>query len=95
MGLSPLFNALNTVGYREAFAFLHGEIDREEMIRLFQRNSRRYAKRQMTWFRRDARITWIPMDGLTTPEAAADLIAHDFTACAIDERGPIPSGDPS
>jgi tRNA dimethylallyltransferase len=38
-----------------------GKISREELLRLFARNSRRYAKRQMTWFRRDARIRWIAM----------------------------------
>jgi len=44
-------NALQTVGYQEVFGFLDGEYDYAEMIRLLKRNSRRYAKRQMTWFR--------------------------------------------
>jgi tRNA dimethylallyltransferase len=61
-GYGPALNALNTVGYREAFAFLRGAIDRGEMVTLFKRNSRRYAKRQMTWFRRDPRIDWVAMD---------------------------------
>ena len=47
--LSPL----QTVGYQELFDFFSGLIDREEAIRLVKRNSRRYAKRQLTWFRRD------------------------------------------
>jgi tRNA dimethylallyltransferase len=59
-GFDASFNALNSVGYREALSFLRGQIDREEMLRLFRQNSRRYAKRQMTWFRRDPRIRWIP-----------------------------------
>lgn len=50
--------ALQTVGYREIFGFLHGEYDREEAIRLLKRNSRHYAKRQLTWFKRDAEFTW-------------------------------------
>jgi tRNA dimethylallyltransferase len=45
-------NPLRTIGYAEPIAFLQGEISFEEMRRLMQRNTRRYAKRQMTWFRR-------------------------------------------
>ncbi|WP_296703067.1 tRNA (adenosine(37)-N6)-dimethylallyltransferase MiaA [Algoriphagus sp.] len=51
-------NALQTVGYQEIFGFLEGKYDREEAIRLLKRNSRRYAKRQLTWFRKDADIHW-------------------------------------
>lgn len=52
-------NALQTVGYQEIFDFLEGKYDREEAIRLLKRNSRRYAKRQLTWFKRDAEIIWL------------------------------------
>lgn len=51
-------NALQTVGYREFFDYFEGSINREEAIELIKRNSRRYAKRQMTWFRRDEQIEW-------------------------------------
>ncbi len=51
-------NALQTVGYSEIFGFLEGKYDKEEAIRLLKRNSRRYAKRQLTWFNRDESITW-------------------------------------
>jgi tRNA dimethylallyltransferase len=51
-------NALQTVGYREIFGCLDGEYDKEEAIRLLKRNSRRYAKRQLTWFKRDTEIQW-------------------------------------
>lgn len=51
-------NALQTVGYSEIFGFMEGKYDREEAVRLLKRNSRRYAKRQMTWFRRDEQIRW-------------------------------------
>ena len=58
--VSPLraHNALQTVGYRELFDYFDGKITREEAISLIQRNSRRYAKRQLTWFGRDPRIVW-------------------------------------
>ena len=52
-------NALQTVGYREMFAWMDGTTTRDEAIELIKRNSRRYAKRQMTWFGRDESIVWI------------------------------------
>lgn len=51
-------NALQTVGFSEMFDYMDGKITREEAIELIKRNSRRYAKRQMTWFRRDKDIEW-------------------------------------
>ena len=51
-------NALQTLGYTEIFDFLEGKYDEKEMIRLLKRNSRRYAKRQLTWFRKDPLIRW-------------------------------------
>ncbi|UKT62359.1 tRNA (adenosine(37)-N6)-dimethylallyltransferase MiaA [Pedobacter mucosus] len=51
-------NALNTVGYSEIFAYLAGEISFEEAIVAIKQNTRRFAKRQLTWFRRDEEINW-------------------------------------
>ena len=51
-------NALQTVGFSEMFDYFDGTITREEAVELIKRNSRRYAKRQMTWFRRDKDIRW-------------------------------------
>jgi tRNA dimethylallyltransferase len=51
-------NALQTVGYREIFDYIDGLYDYEEAVRLLKRNSRRYAKRQLTWFQRDSEINW-------------------------------------
>ena len=50
-GWRPDTNPLRTIGYTEPFAYLQGEIDEEEMVRLIKRNTRRYAKRQQTWLR--------------------------------------------
>ena len=58
------FSALQTVGYQEIFDFLDHKHDWEEAVRLIKRNSRRYAKRQMTWFRKDADIHWFSPDQL-------------------------------
>jgi tRNA dimethylallyltransferase len=55
-------NALQTVGYREIFEYIEGKYDREEAIRLLKRNTRRYAKRQLTWFKRDPEMHWFNPD---------------------------------
>ncbi len=52
-------NSLQTVGYRELFAHFDGEYDLNRAIELIQQNTRHYAKRQMTWFRRDKDIHWL------------------------------------
>jgi len=51
-------NALQTVGYKEIFDFLEGKYDWAEAVRLLKRNSRRYAKRQLTWFYKNSAYTW-------------------------------------
>lgn len=57
-------NSLQTVGYREFFDHFDGLTTREEAIELIKRNSRHYAKRQLTWFRRDAEICWLAPDDI-------------------------------
>ncbi len=57
-------NALNCVGYREFFDFFEGKISRDKAIELIKRNSRRYAKRQMTWWSKDQEIKWFRPDQL-------------------------------
>jgi len=56
------YNSLNTVGYKELFEHFEGKISLEEAIELIKRNSRRYAKRQLSWFRRDDEIQWFHPD---------------------------------
>ncbi|MFD2247216.1 tRNA (adenosine(37)-N6)-dimethylallyltransferase MiaA [Pontibacter ruber] len=51
-------NALQTVGYKEIFDYLEGKYDWEEAVRLLKRNSRRYAKRQLTWFHKFPEYAW-------------------------------------
>lgn len=61
---------LSTIGYREPIRHLRGEIEYDEMVRLIKRNTRRYAKRQLTWFRRYDEYQW-----MRAPETSpADLI---------------------
>ena len=51
-------NALQTVGYRELFAYFEGNTTKEEAIEEIKKNTRRFAKRQLTWFRKDSDILW-------------------------------------
>jgi len=55
-------NALQTVGYKEVFDYLDGLYDYIEMVRLLKRNSRRYAKRQITWFKHQGNFKWFQAD---------------------------------
>ena len=52
-------NALNTVGYKEIFNFYNGKTTKEEAINLIKKNTKKYAKRQMTWFKKDLSYQWI------------------------------------
>lgn len=63
-------NALQTVGYRELFDYFDGHSTLEEAIDLIKRNSRRYAKRQLTWFRRDDETAWF------APSDVESIIDH-------------------
>lgn len=51
-------NALNTVGYKELFSFFDGKMGREEAVEEIKKNTRRFAKRQLTWFKKDQAIEW-------------------------------------
>jgi tRNA dimethylallyltransferase len=55
-------NSLNTVGYKELFQYFDGSICLDKAIELIKRNSRRYAKRQISWFKRDSEINWFHPD---------------------------------
>lgn len=58
-GLSDRSTAMQAIGYKEVAAFLRGECSREDAIEAVQRESRRYAKRQLTWLRRDDGVRWL------------------------------------
>lgn len=79
MGYDSDFNALQTVGYLEVFQYLEGMLTSGRMIELIKQNSRRYAKRQLTWFRRDRRVTWFPVSGTESFESVAGQIIEYFS----------------
>jgi tRNA dimethylallyltransferase len=55
-------NALQTVGYKELFSYFNGETGRADAVELIKRNTKQYAKRQMTWFRKDKNYCWMEPD---------------------------------
>jgi tRNA dimethylallyltransferase len=71
-------NSMDSVGYKEVFLFLNGEISRNEMVAQIKKNTRRFAKRQMTWFRRNPRIRWVSMEEpVHWDELARHILAVD------------------
>ena len=62
------FNSLNTVGYKEMFAYISGEWSLEKAIEKIKRNTRVYSRKQMTWFKRDPQITWF------SPEQESEIM---------------------
>ena len=63
MGFGPGLQSQRTVGYQEIHSYLDGEISLDEAVRLVKRNTRRFAKRQLTWFGKDGRIAWLEVAG--------------------------------
>ncbi|GBD94506.1 tRNA dimethylallyltransferase [bacterium BMS3Abin05] len=78
LGYKRELRALQTVGYKEMYACLEGEISLEEAVRLIKRNTRRFAKRQWTWFRADKRIRWIEIEPETDFERLAESLAAEI-----------------
>lgn len=58
------YNSLNTVGYKELFSYFDGIITRDEAIRQIQSNTRRYMRKQLTWFRKDKTIKWFSPENI-------------------------------
>ncbi|MCD8741721.1 tRNA (adenosine(37)-N6)-dimethylallyltransferase MiaA [Mucilaginibacter roseus] len=65
-------NALNTVGYSELFDYLDGKTDLQTAIEMIKQNTRRFAKRQLTWFRRDKDVNWVDA---TNPDLIGQIIS--------------------
>jgi tRNA dimethylallyltransferase len=78
--------AMTGLGYRHVAAHLAGEYDREQMVRLFKRDTRRFAKRQMTWFRREPGISWLMIDESEPVEETATRVMRliDSFLSALD-----------
>ena len=77
-------NSLQTVGYKELFAMMDGEYDLNRAIELIQQNTRHYAKRQLTWFRRDKEIHWLNANH--EYEKNLDTIDHLLCDSSVQEE---------
>lgn len=69
-GLSTDLQSGKALGYQEVIGFLKGDYTLERAVQLIQQNTRRFAKRQRTWFKADTRIEWLDMSGITEEQAA-------------------------
>jgi tRNA dimethylallyltransferase len=83
-GRSPEANAFKALGYREVLAYLRGDGPLEEAVALTKRNTRRYAKRQGTWFRAEPDVTWFTIDP-DRPDPYGEALRHAAGALAIPE----------
>jgi tRNA dimethylallyltransferase len=78
LGFDKNLNSLNTVGYKEIIQHLGGELTLERAIELIKRNTRHYAKRQMTWFRKDKRIHWFDINDMNELDRIAQTISESL-----------------
>lgn len=76
LDMNPDRTPLQAIGYKEIAEYLAGNISREEAIRLVKRNTKRYAKRQLTWFRKDSTIHWIDVSGIHNSEKICHAISE-------------------
>lgn len=81
-GLGGTFTARQAIGYKELIDYLEGRCSLDEAVETVKLRSRRYAKRQLTWFRRDPRITWIDRDAVPLSQAVEMVVGAYRAACA-------------
>lgn len=76
MGYSSNLSSLNTVGYKETIHFLNGQINEVQTIELIKRNTRRYAKRQITWFKKNSKIKWFDVCAKNFEESVLKFLVN-------------------
>jgi len=74
MGYSNHMQSMKGIGYKEILSYLEGETTLDEAVELIKKGSRNYAKRQLTWFRKDPRVKWINKDEFDSDDEIADYI---------------------
>ena len=85
-GLSPDSTAMQAIGYKEVVAFLSGDCTETEAAEAVKLNSRRYAKRQLTWLRRDPDLLWVLWQGTPDLSAAAETVLARWGADGTQKK---------
>lgn len=83
-------NALNTVGYKELFQHLDGTLSLDEAVELVINRTRQFAKRQMTWFRKDPATTWFAYEATSRAGAMSAAVNHAIQEVQRLQGTPIP-----
>ncbi|OAA82840.1 tRNA (adenosine(37)-N6)-dimethylallyltransferase MiaA [Clostridium ljungdahlii] len=83
MGYTPDMQSMKGIGYKEILDYLNGNSTLDEAIYLVKKGSRNYAKRQLTWFRKDKRVVWINKDNFSCDEDIVEHIIHVFNIMKI------------
>lgn len=78
--------SIQAIGYREAFMYLNNEISFKDMVSLMKKNSRKYAKRQLTWFRQDERIHWMNLEDFKKFEDIEQICLENVKEWLYDKR---------
>lgn len=81
MGIKRDSTSMQGIGYKQIFSYLEGDCSLEEAVRLIKRDTRHFAKRQLTWFRREKNVIWVDIDQFESTEALYDHLQK--TASAI------------
>lgn len=76
MGYNKNLQSMQAIGYKEVFDFLEGKLSLEDTIELIKQNTRRYAKRQLTWFRKDKRIYWVDVYNKSLEEILSNILGY-------------------
>ncbi|GAA0766328.1 tRNA (adenosine(37)-N6)-dimethylallyltransferase MiaA [Clostridium subterminale] len=77
-GYNTDMQSMKGIGYKELLQYLHGEVSKDKAIENIKQFSRNYAKRQLTWFRKDPRVKWVDKDDFSNDEDIAKFIINDF-----------------
>lgn len=84
MGYDRSYVSMQGIGYKELLAYLDGELSLEEAVALIKKDTRHFAKRQITWFKRERDVIWLDLDRLTADEALAQMAGQrpDTSSCS-------------
>ncbi|MCR5581937.1 MAG: tRNA (adenosine(37)-N6)-dimethylallyltransferase MiaA [Pseudobutyrivibrio sp.] len=83
-GLTTSMTSMSGIGYKEIISYLNGDLSLEDSVELIKKNSRNYAKRQLTWFRREREVIWLDKTVLTNQDMILEVILS-----SLRERGII------